>query len=52
MEQVGGGYDAVVNIQGDEPLPRLTDRGAVRLVRGPGVRIATLAQVTDDPRPG
>ena len=45
----GGDYDAVVNIQGDEPFidPRQIDRVA-DLVRTEGVDLATLARKIDD----
>jgi 3-deoxy-manno-octulosonate cytidylyltransferase (CMP-KDO synthetase) len=47
--RAGGGYDVVVNVQGDEPL---LDPEAVEAVlaalAGPGVRVATLASPESD----
>lgn len=49
LEQVGGGYDAVVNIQGDEPFIVPDQIGELcALFEDPDVRIATLAQVVTD----
>lgn len=44
LDQIGGGFDAVVNIQGDEPFihPETIDQ-VVGLVNFPHVQIATLA---------
>lgn len=49
LETFGGDFDAVVNIQGDEPFidPRQIDMVAV-LVRTEGVDLATLARKIDD----
>lgn len=47
---IGEGFDAVVNIQGDEPFidPRQIDQVA-NLIRQPEVRLATLARKITDP---
>lgn len=45
LDRVGGGYDAVINIQGDEPFIYPGQINCVaNLIRKPGVRIATLAK--------
>ena len=45
LDRVGGGYDAVINIQGDEPFIYPGQITCVaNLIRKPGVRIATLAK--------
>ena len=50
LDLVGDGFDAVVNIQGDEPFidPRQIDQVAA-LIRQPGVQLATLARKINDP---
>ena len=50
LDLMGAGFDAVVNIQGDEPFidPRQIDQVA-ELIRQPEVRLATLARKIDDP---
>lgn len=50
LDLLGEDYDAVVNIQGDEPFidPRHID-SVVALIRQPEVRLATLARKIDDP---
>ena len=49
--QQGGRYDAVVNVQGDEPfiVPEQIDE-VCAVLRDPSVEIATLAQVINDDR--
>ncbi len=50
LDLMGGDFDAVVNIQGDEPFidPRQIDQLA-DLIRQPGVQLATLARKINDP---
>ena len=50
LDMIGEGFDAVVNIQGDEPFidPRQIDQ-VTQLIRQPEVRLATLARKIDDP---
>lgn len=50
LDLIGGGFDAVVNIQGDEPFidPRQIDEVA-SLIRQPEIGIATLARKITDP---
>ena len=50
LDLIGQGFDAVVNIQGDEPFidPRQIDQIA-DLIRQPEVPIATLARLITDP---
>lgn len=51
LEKAGGGFDAVVNVQGDEPFIDPAQIEAVcALLHDPSVRIATLAQVITDER--
>lgn len=50
LDLIGGGFDAVVNIQGDEPFidPEHIN-GVADLIRLPDVELATLAQPLVDP---
>lgn len=50
LDQMGEDFNAVVNIQGDEPFinPRQIDQVA-QLIRQPEVRLATLARKINDP---
>ncbi|MBR4390612.1 MAG: 3-deoxy-manno-octulosonate cytidylyltransferase [Bacteroidales bacterium] len=50
LEALGGGYDGVVNVQGDEPFidPRQIDQVA-ELLRCDGITLATLARRIQDP---
>lgn len=50
LDRIGENFDAVVNIQGDEPFidPRQIDQVA-ELIRQPEVCLATLARIINDP---